>query len=121
MADEIRSHGDAVKEIAFTVKDAAETFHQALLAGAYPVAEPAVIEDGSGKVTTSAVRAFGHVVHSFVQRSEYNGTFLPGYQVLTAADTGLSGCLLEIHDITESFPPRRLDRVSRPTRDWGSK
>jgi 4-hydroxyphenylpyruvate dioxygenase len=110
MADEIRSHGDAVKEIAFTVKDAAETYHQALLAGAYPVAEPAVIEDGSGKVTTSVVRAFGDVVHSFVQRSEYNGTFLPGYQSLPGAENALSGCLLEIDHIAVSFPPGELDR-----------
>ena len=110
MAEEVRLHGDAVKEIGFTVKDAAETFHQALLCGALPVAEPAVKEDGSGKVTTAAVRAYGDVVHSFIQRSEYDGQFLPGYQPLPPAGNALSGCLLEIDHIAVSFPPGELDR-----------
>jgi 4-hydroxyphenylpyruvate dioxygenase len=109
MADEIRLHGDAVKEIAFTVPNAVETFHHALLGGAYPVAEPVVKEDDSGKVTIAAVRAFGDVIHSFIQRREYGGAFLPGYQSLAAADNALSGCLLEIDHIALSFPPGELD------------
>src|SRR6266850_6289684 len=40
MAHEVRIHGDAVGEVAFTVRDAAEAFNLALLRGACPVAEP---------------------------------------------------------------------------------
>ena len=62
------------------------------------------------EVTTSAVRAFGDVVHSFVQRSDTTGRFCPVINYSRLLDNALSGCLLEIGHIAVSFPPGELDR-----------
>jgi 4-hydroxyphenylpyruvate dioxygenase len=109
IANEVRLHGDALKEIAFTVKDAAGAFHYALMGGASAVAEPVVKEDELGKVTIAAVRVFGDVIHSFVQRTDYNGPFLPGYQPLAIANSATASGLLAVDHIAMSFPPGGLD------------
>ena len=110
IAEEIKVHGDAVKEIAFTVKDAAQAFHQALLSGACPVAEPLVQEDQSGSVVVASVQACGDLIHSFVQRANYRGLFLPEYRAIPGGDPVNFDHLLELDHIALSFPPGELDR-----------
>jgi 4-hydroxyphenylpyruvate dioxygenase len=80
IADHVRAHGDGVKDVAFRVPDAAEAFEQATSRGATAVLEPTVLEDEHGKVVHSAISAYGDTVHSFVQREDYSGVFLPGYR-----------------------------------------
>lgn len=109
-AEEIKIHGDAVKEIAFTVKDAAGAFHQALLGGANPVAEPIVQEDQSGSVMVATVQACGDLIHSFVQRTDYSGSFLPEYRDIPGGDHRNADYLLEIDHVALSFPTGELDR-----------
>jgi 4-hydroxyphenylpyruvate dioxygenase len=88
-------HGDGVRDVAFTVPDAEEAFRIAVARGATPHHEPEVREDDNGKVVVAAIEAYGDTIHSFVQRSDYSGTYLPGYEP-TGADpiarpVGLSG------------------------------
>jgi 4-hydroxyphenylpyruvate dioxygenase len=42
--------------------------------------KPVTEEDESGKVVRSGIYSYGEVVHIFVERKDYNGTFLPGYK-----------------------------------------
>src|SRR6185503_8072711 len=37
-------------------------------------------EDDGGRVIRATIGAFGDTVHSFIQRDDYEGSFLPGYQ-----------------------------------------
>lgn len=74
------THGDGVKDVAFTVNDAAGIFHKAVSRGATPVMEPTKMEDENGEVLLSSVRTYGDTTHTFVQRDKYNGQFLPGFQ-----------------------------------------
>lgn len=111
MAEEIKVHGDAVKEIAFTVKDAGEAFHQAVLGGACPVAEPSVQEDESGRVVVATVQGCGDLIHSFIQRTGYSGLFLPKYQDISGGKQVNSDYLLDLDHIALSFPPGELDRA----------
>jgi 4-hydroxyphenylpyruvate dioxygenase len=48
-------HGDAVKDVAFTVDDAAGIFQKAVERGAKPVMEPNTIKDEHGEVTMASV------------------------------------------------------------------
>lgn len=77
-------HGDGVRDVAFTVPDAEEAFRIAVAGGARPHTEPTVHEDEHGKVVRASVHAYGDTLHSFVQRSDYSGPYLPGYQATDA-------------------------------------
>ncbi|HEV8463325.1 MAG TPA: 4-hydroxyphenylpyruvate dioxygenase [Gaiellaceae bacterium] len=80
-------HGDGVKDIALRVPDAEEAYRQAVQRGARSVAEPKVVEDEFGKVTLATIATYGDVVHTFVDRSHYEGAYLPGYQAQECAQT----------------------------------
>src|SRR5579884_256117 len=78
----VARHGDGVKDIALAVPDATEAYRQAVQRGASGVAEPHWVEDDDGGVELATVATYGETVHTFVNRSEYRGTYLPGYEPL---------------------------------------
>lgn len=73
-------HGDGVRDVAFRVLDVEDAFRFAVERGATPHQEPTVHEDEGGKVVTAAIKAYGETIHTFVDRSNYSGVFLPGYR-----------------------------------------
>lgn len=73
-------HGDGVKDVAFTCDDAAGIHGKAVSRGATSVREPETLEDEHGTVIIASVRTYGDTIHTFVQRVNYNGPFLPGYK-----------------------------------------
>jgi 4-hydroxyphenylpyruvate dioxygenase len=73
-------HGDGVKDVAFTVDDSAGIFNKAVERGAKAVHEPKTIKDGDGEVIVSTVQTYGDTTHTFVQRKDYTGLFLPGFE-----------------------------------------
>ena len=73
-------HGDGVKDVAFTVDDAVGIYNKAVQRGATRVMEPVTLEDEHGKVIMASVQTYGDTIHTFVQRSAYTGTFLPGFR-----------------------------------------
>ena len=76
-------HGDAVKNIALRVPDAGHAFRVAVERGARAVGEPHWLEDEHGRVELATIGTYGEVVHTFVNRSEYTGPYLPGYVSLS--------------------------------------
>jgi 4-hydroxyphenylpyruvate dioxygenase len=79
VGEHVREHGDGVVDLAIAVPDAVVAFEQAVAAGATPLQEPTVSEDEGGKVIIAAIATYGQTRHSFVQRSDYSGVFLPGF------------------------------------------
>ena len=77
----IDEHGDGVKAIALWVDDATKSFKETVQRGAEPYMEPKTFEDDNGQVTISGIHTYGETVHLFVERSKYDGPFLPGYKV----------------------------------------
>ena len=73
-------HGDAAKDIALRVPDANEAYRQTVQRGATGVAEPHWVEDDLGKVELASIATYGDVVHTFVNRTHYEGVYLPGYR-----------------------------------------
>lgn len=78
--DHIKKHGDGVKVAALWVEDARSAFEETVKRGAKPFLEPVVETDEFGEVVRSGIYTYGETVHMFVERKNYNGTFLPGYQ-----------------------------------------
>ncbi len=74
------THGDGVKDVAFSVPNAEQAFTLALERGAPPLAEPWVEEDERGKVVRASILAYGDTIHTFVDRSNYSGAYLPGFK-----------------------------------------
>jgi 4-hydroxyphenylpyruvate dioxygenase len=112
IGEEVKIHGDAVKEIAFTVPDAAEAFHLALSRGAIGVADPSTSEDECGHASVATIRAFGNVIHTFVERKEYTGSFLPGYRQLSPGNRNRPSLLLDLDHVALSVPTGQLDPMT---------
>jgi 4-hydroxyphenylpyruvate dioxygenase len=82
-------HGDGVRDIALTVPDATEAYRQAVSRGARGVMEPRTDEDEFGTVERAAISTYGDTIHTFVNRADYGGPFLPGY--VSASENGHAG------------------------------
>ncbi len=76
----IDAHGDGVKVTALWVDDATYAYEEAIKRGAESYMEPRVEKDEFGQVVRSGIHTYGEVVHIFVERKDYKGVFLPGYQ-----------------------------------------
>jgi 4-hydroxyphenylpyruvate dioxygenase len=80
IAKHVKKHGDGVKVIALWVDDALDAWEQTVKRGASSYFEPRVEKDENGEVIRSAIYTYGETVHIFVERKNYRGAFLPGYQ-----------------------------------------
>ncbi len=78
--DHLAKHGDGVKVIALWVDDAKKAYEETTSRGAKSYLEPVVEQDENGEVVKSGIYTYGETVHMFVERKNYKGTFLPGYQ-----------------------------------------
>ena len=83
LAEHVKLHGDGVKVIALRVDDAARAYQETTQRGAHGVIEPTMFSDNDGQVKVSAIATYGDTIHTFVERQDYRGTFLPGYHPLT--------------------------------------
>lgn len=78
--DHIVKHGDGVKVIALWVEDARKAYQETTSRGAKSYMEPVVETDEHGEVVRAGIYTYGETVHMFVERKNYNGAFLPGFQ-----------------------------------------
>ncbi len=82
IADHIHRHGDAVKVVALWVDDARRAWQETTSRGAVSFAEPYTLSDEHGHTVLSSIRAYGDTIHTFVERGDYDGPFLPGYRAV---------------------------------------
>lgn len=80
IAAHVHKHGDGVRAIALWVDDANSAWQETTSRGARSVQQPTVSEDSDGRVVTASIGAYGDTLHKFVERKDYRGVFLPGYQ-----------------------------------------
>ena len=76
----LAEHGDAAKVIALWVDDATKAFEETTSRGAKPYLEPTREEDEFGHVIKSGIYTYGETAHIFIERKNYNGIFLPGFE-----------------------------------------
>lgn len=79
----IDKHGDGVKVVALWVDDARDAYYETISRGAKPYIEPIEEKDQHGSVVRSGIQTYGDTVHVFVERSQYNGVFLPNFRAWT--------------------------------------
>lgn len=79
IAHHIRRHGDGVKVIALWVEDATKAYEETIKRGAETVAEPQVMQDEYGQVIKASIKTYGDTIHTFVERKNYSGVFMPGF------------------------------------------
>ena len=94
----IDDHGDGVKVVALWVDDATYAYNTAMEKGAKSYMEPKTEEDAQGTVARSGIYTYGETVHIFVERKDYNGTFLPGYRKWETPDYNPSSTGLKFVD-----------------------
>ena len=78
--DHIVKHGDGVKIVALWVEDARSAYEETTSRGAKSYMKPTVEKDEHGEVVRAGIYTYGETVHMFVERKNYNGAFLPGFQ-----------------------------------------
>ncbi len=91
LLEEIHSHltrhGDAVKDVAFEVDNVRAVYEKAIANGARSVQQPTTLTDKvDGEAVTAVISTFGNTTHTLVERSNYQGAFLPGYHPAKTAD-----------------------------------
>ena len=80
IAEHVRRHGDGVRDIALWVDDARDAYEKAVERGAVSAYEPRRLADDDGEVVMAGIKIYGDTIHSLVERGNYRGTFMPGYQ-----------------------------------------
>jgi len=80
IADHIYKHGDGVKMLALRVPDAVSAWEETTRRGAQSYLAPRQLEDGNGRLTMSGIHTYGDTVHLFIERKQYSGAFMPGFQ-----------------------------------------
>jgi 4-hydroxyphenylpyruvate dioxygenase len=91
LLDHHRAHGDGVVDISLEVPDVDKCVEHARAQGARIVEEPHDLTDEHGTVRRAAIAAYGDTVHSLVDRSGYDGVYLPGYVERTSTYTKRDG------------------------------
>ena len=86
VAEHARFHGDGVRDIALTVDNAESAYRETTKRGARGVMEPVTLEDEHGQVRKSAIATYGDTIHTFVERNNYQGSFMPGFVPMEAPD-----------------------------------
>ena len=79
LLDHHRRHGDGVVDIALEVPDVDQCIAQARKAGATIVREPEDVTDEHGTIRVAAIATYGETRHTLIDRSRYDGPYLPGY------------------------------------------
>jgi len=117
----LHHHGDGVKDVAFRVNDCKAIFNKAVEKGAKVLREPHELKDEHGVVIIATIATYGDTVHSFVERRNYEGVFLPGY-VATSEQDPLAKITQPIGlDIIDHVVGNQPDQAMVPIVEWYEK
>jgi 4-hydroxyphenylpyruvate dioxygenase len=91
LLDHHRKHGDGVVDLALEVTDIDKCVEHARRQGATILDEPYDEADEHGTVRRAAIATYGETRHSLIDRSMYDGPYLPGYVARTTTVTRPEG------------------------------
>jgi len=80
ISEHVKKHGDGIKILALWVDDAYKSYEETIKRGAKSYQEPQTHNDEFGEVRTAGIYTYGETVHLFVERKNYRGPFMPGYE-----------------------------------------
>ena len=106
-----RVHGDGVKRVALSVPSADAAYREAVARGATGLREPFSLGDGDGVVRLAEIAAYGETVHTFVERGDYAGAFLPGFAAVAhERDASQPALLAGIDHVVANVELGAMDR-----------
>ncbi len=118
-AEHLAKHGDGVRDVAFTVRNCVAAYQSAVDAGAVPVSPPQVSEDADGTCVTATIEAgYPDLRHTFVERHEYRGLFLPGYEEAAEPDPQLALVEPTGLQFVDHCVANQPDHMMEPVVDW---
>ncbi|MFI9046742.1 4-hydroxyphenylpyruvate dioxygenase [Streptomyces sp. NPDC053427] len=79
LADHVAAHGDGVIDLAIEVPDARAAYAYAVEHGATGLTEPYEEKDEHGTVVRAVIATYGRTRHTLVERTGYDGPYLPGF------------------------------------------
>jgi 4-hydroxyphenylpyruvate dioxygenase len=82
ISEHIKRHGDGVKVLALWVDDAERSWMETTSRGARSAGAPTTLTDAHGEVKVASIHTYGDTIHTFVERRNYNGVFMPGYEAM---------------------------------------
>ena len=85
ISEHIKQHGDGVKVLALLVDDAEKSWKETTSRGARSAGELKIIQDENGEVRMASIYTYGETVHTFVERKNYKGVFMPGYKAVSSS------------------------------------
>ncbi|MDP4169823.1 MAG: 4-hydroxyphenylpyruvate dioxygenase [Bacillota bacterium] len=89
----VKKHGDGVKDIALMVDDVETAYQVAVSRGAIAHVPPYELKDEFGSVKKAVIGTYGDTIHTLIERKNYQGVFMPGYEAYTLSlpvnDAGL--------------------------------
>ena len=87
----VAAHGDGVSDLALEVPDVNRAVEHARATGATILGEPHDLTDQHGTVRVAAIATYGQTRHTLLDRSGYDGPFLPGFVAHEPLFAGKSG------------------------------
>ncbi|MDE3187783.1 MAG: 4-hydroxyphenylpyruvate dioxygenase [Acidobacteriota bacterium] len=109
IAGHVHTHGDGVRVVALWVDDARRAWQETTSRGAVSVADPHVLQDEHGEVVLSSIRAYGDTIHTFVERGNYTGAFLPGFRAVDHDPVARPAGLLHIDHMVGNVGWHEMD------------
>jgi 4-hydroxyphenylpyruvate dioxygenase len=93
VAQFVKKHGDGIKDIALMVDDVERAYNGAVSRGAIEIIPPTTLEDDNGVVKKAVIGTYGDTIHTLVERRNYKGVFMPGFEkydfALNVKDAGI--------------------------------
>lgn len=86
MAHHLVTHGDGVKDVAFSVDNVRAIYEAAVARGAVGITPPTESRDKFGTVIIATLKTYGDTVHTLIENKDYTGPFLPGFIVSEKPD-----------------------------------
>jgi 4-hydroxyphenylpyruvate dioxygenase len=111
VARHVLEHGDGIRNVAWKVADPAQALELAARRGAVVVGEPTTVSREEGAVTTAAIQTYGETRHVFVDRSQWRGTWGPGFtdERLPPVPVGPAVGVTSIDHVVGNVEEGRLD------------
>jgi len=121
MAVHMMKHGDGVRDVAFTCDDARGIYNEAIKRGGHSVREPKELTDENGTVVIATVRTYGDTHHTFVERKNYKGVFLPGFEAVEDTDPLTNWTPSPGLQFIDHCVGNQPDKMMEPVAQWYEK
>ena len=107
----IDKHGDGIKDVSFLVDSAEKAWEETTNRGADSIRKPMLIEDNKGEAIIATIKTYGDTTHTFVERNDYNGNFLPGYEDIKLKNSVEDAGLIHIDHVVGNQPDGVMQSV----------